>query len=101
MTAQTYYMYVVRCADNTLYTGFTTNVEARICAHNSKRGAKYTKQRTPVVLEAYAQFSTKREALRAEYYFKQLSRAEKEEILIYAHNEDTFTEKIREILSHA
>ena len=45
-----HYVYIVKCKDNSLYTGYTTNVEARIATHNAGKGAKYTKTRRPVVL---------------------------------------------------
>lgn len=73
-----YYMYVVRCADSTLYTGITTGVTARIHAHNtSLRGAKYTRSRRPVTLLYTKEYRTKSAALKAEYAFKHLSRKEK------------------------
>lgn len=75
--SQSFYMYVLRCADDTLYTGFTTDVERRVETHNAGKGAKYTASRRPVVLIAYATFATKREAMSAEARFKHLSRAEK------------------------
>ena len=52
-------MYVVRCADGTLYTGYSPDVEARVAAHNAGRGAKYTKTRLPVELVASAAFATR------------------------------------------
>lgn len=72
-----YYMYVLVCADETLYTGYTTDVDQRVEKHNLGKGAKYTACRRPVRLLASAQFPTKHEAMSAEYRFKQLSRAEK------------------------
>ena len=76
-----HYMYVVRCADGTLYTGYSPDVEARVAAHNAGRGAKYTKTRLPVELVASAAFATKHEAMSAEWHFKQLSRPMKDELL--------------------
>lgn len=72
-----YYMYVVECADGTLYTGYATDVERRVRAHNEGCGAKYTRSRGPVRLAASASFATKHEALSAEFRFKRLLRAEK------------------------
>ena len=70
-------MYVLECADGTLYTGYTVNVEARIATHNAGKGAKYTAARRPVKLLAAATFATKHDAMSAEYRFKQLSRTQK------------------------
>lgn len=74
-------MYVVKCADGTLYTGYSPDVEARVAAHNAGKGAKYTKTRRPVELVASAAFETKHEAMSAEWHFKQLSRAQKDALL--------------------
>lgn len=75
-------MYVVKCADGTLYTGYSPDVEARVAAHNAGKGAKYTKTRRPVELVASAAFETKHEAMSAEWHFKQLSRAQKDALLV-------------------
>lgn len=71
------YTYIVKCKDETLYTGWTTDLDRRIKAHNEKKGAKYTKNRTPVQLVYYETFLTKQEAMQREYAIKQLSRKEK------------------------
>ncbi len=71
------YTYIVECADGTLYTGWTNNLEKRIAAHNAGRGAKYTRSRGPVQLRYYEAFATKEEAQRREWQLKQLSRAQK------------------------
>jgi putative endonuclease len=76
------YTYIVRCSDGTLYTGWTNNLEKRICDHNNGKGAKYTKSRRPVVLEYYETFATKEEAMRREYAIKHLSRAEKQKLVM-------------------
>lgn len=71
-------VYIVRCSDDTLYTGYTTDLEKRITEHNSDiRGAKYTKARRPVTLVYSETFSTKSEALKREHALKKLTRAEK------------------------
>lgn len=82
-----HFMYVVRCADGTLYTGYSPDVEARVAAHNAGRGAKYTKARRPVELVASAAFAGKHEAMSAEWHFKRLARARKEELLAQAAGE--------------
>ncbi len=73
-----YYTYTVRCADGTLYTGWTTDVTKRVAAHNSGRGAKYTRSRRPVVLIWHHGFATKHEAMHWEWQIKQWPRAKKE-----------------------
>ena len=64
------YMYVVECADGTLYTGYTTDVERRLKTHNSGKGAKYTRARLPVKLLYSETFASKPEAMSAEALFK-------------------------------
>ena len=72
------YTYMVRCADGTLYTGWTTNVEARVRCHNTGKGAKYTRPRLPVALVYFETFDTKEEAMRREAAIKKLSKERKE-----------------------
>lgn len=72
-----HYIYIVRCSDDSLYTGYATDVEARIAKHNEGKGAKYTKARRPVRLMYEEAFETKSEALKREYAIKQLSRHDK------------------------
>lgn len=72
-----FYTYIVRCADDTLYTGWTIDLEHRIKAHNSGTGAKYTRKRTPVSLQVSWEFSSKVEAMRAEYAIKQMPKKQK------------------------
>ncbi len=71
------YTYILRCADNTLYCGWTNHLEKRLKAHNQGKGAKYTKARTPVALAYYEEFQTKEEAMRREAAIKKLSRRDK------------------------
>lgn len=75
------YTYILRCSDDTLYTGWTNNLEKRIKAHNKGKGAKYTKARLPVMLAYYEAFPTKEEAMHREWEIKQMSRKEKEKLL--------------------
>jgi putative endonuclease len=78
------YTYIVRCADGTLYTGWTNCLEKRVKAHNgNKAGAKYTKAKRPVVLVYYEGFATKEEAMRREYEIKQLTRPQKLKLIEY------------------
>lgn len=72
-----YYIYIVKCADHTLYTGYTNHLTKRIQAHNNGKGAKYTKHRRPVQLLYAKSYPTKSAALKAEYAFKQQSRQQK------------------------
>ena len=73
----TAYAYIVECADGTLYSGWTNDLEKRIAAHNAGQGAKYTRSRRPVTLRYYEEFEDKSEALRREAALKKMSRAEK------------------------
>ena len=73
----TAYAYIVECADGTLYSGWTNDLEKRVAAHNAGQGAKYTRSRRPVTLKYYEEFEDKNEALRREAALKKLSRAEK------------------------
>lgn len=77
MPKQKAYMYVLTCADGSLYTGYTTNIERRLKTHNAGKGAKYTRVRLPVELLYQESFNSKQEAQSAEAYFKQKTRQEK------------------------
>ncbi len=74
---QTHYVYMVCCANGTLYTGYTINVERRIALHNAGKGGRYTRSHRPVSLVATWTFNSKGEALRAERAIKRLPRARK------------------------
>lgn len=71
------FTYILECRDSTLYTGWTNDLDKRLTAHNSGKGAKYTKSRTPVKLVYYESFATKEEAMKREAAIKKLSRREK------------------------
>ena len=71
------YVYILRCSDDSLYTGWTNNLEKRIKAHSIGKGAKYTKARLPVELVYFEEFEDKIEAMRREYAIKKLTRKEK------------------------
>lgn len=77
MSAKGNYVYVLLCKDATLYTGWTTDLEHRLKAHNDKKGAKYTKARLPVQMVYSESFPTKSEALKRECAIKKMSREEK------------------------
>lgn len=72
-----HYVYIARCANGSLYTGYTVNVERRMAAHNAGKGGRYTRAHRPVALVKYWCCQTKREALQVEYQIKQLSRQQK------------------------
>ena len=76
-----HYVYMLRCSDGTLYTGYTTDLSARLAMHNRGRGAKYTRSRCPVTLVYKKGFRSIGKALSREYALKQLSRAEKEALI--------------------
>lgn len=71
------YTYIVKCSDETLYTGWTTDIERRVNQHNLGKGAKYTRNRRPVVLVYFEKFLDKKDAMRRECQIKKLSRGEK------------------------
>lgn len=76
-----FFTYIVECADGTLYTGYTDNLEKRIAKHNSGLGAKYTRGRLPVFLKYFEEFDNKSNAMRREFFIKKLSRKQKLEII--------------------
>jgi putative endonuclease len=82
MEKNEHFFYVLRCRDNSLYAGYTNNLEKRIKLHNEGKGAKYTRGRGPVELVYHEEFATKTEAMQAEYRFKQLQKEEKEKYIV-------------------
>ena len=73
-----YHLYILKCADKTLYTGITVDLERRVCEHNSSKiGAKYTRSRRPVKLVYAKKFRNRSVALKAESKIKKLTRDEK------------------------
>jgi putative endonuclease len=76
-----HYVYVLACADDTFYTGYTTDPERRVAEHDAGEGAKYTRGRTPVELVHLESYGTRSEAMSREYEIKGLSRAEKERLV--------------------
>lgn len=75
------YTYILRCSDDTLYTGWTNDIEKRLKDHNSGKGAKYTKPRTPVKLVYLETFDTKEEAMKREYAIKHMTKQKKLELI--------------------
>jgi len=73
-----YFVYMVRCADETLYTGITTDLERRLDEHNnSDKGAKYTRARRPVTLVYSEELASRSEASKREYFIKKMNRTQK------------------------
>lgn len=71
------YVYLLRCADHTLYCGWTTDLTARVQAHNNGRGAKYTRSRLPVELVYYEAYADRHDAMSREWHIKRMTREEK------------------------
>ena len=76
-----HHVYVLECANGSLYTGYTTDLERRVAEHDAGEGAKYTRGRTPVELVHAESFDSKSAAMSREYEIKELSRAGKERLL--------------------
>ncbi|MCL2166346.1 MAG: GIY-YIG nuclease family protein [Clostridiales bacterium] len=72
-----YFVYILSCSDGTLYTGITNDPEARLAAHNSGKGAKYTSGRRPVRIVYQKLCESKSEALRCEIKIKKMTRKRK------------------------
>ena len=75
------YTYMVRCRDNSLYTGWTNNLEKRVEKHNAGKGARYTMARRPVTLVYYEEYETKNEAMAREAAIKKLKKKNKEDLV--------------------
>lgn len=75
---KSWYVYILRCSDNSLYTGISTDVASRIEAHQSGKGARYTRGRGPFVLVYQEEIGTRADALRRELEIKKLSKKDKE-----------------------
>lgn len=73
--------YILRCSDNTLYTGWTNDMKKRLAAHNQGTGARYTRGRTPVELVYLEFFDTKQEAMKREAAIKKLTKRDKQKLI--------------------
>lgn len=93
-----WYVYIVECADGTLYTGISNDVNKRIEKHNSGKGAKYTRSRTPVVLKWSCEAENRSEASKLEYKIKKLTRKKKLE-LIKMGNLQNITKQIVKVIN--
>ncbi len=77
-----YYLYILRCADSTLYTGITTDLDRRIVEHNtSEKWAKYTRMRRPVESMYSEVFLSRSDACKREYAIKQMTKTQKEKLI--------------------
>ena len=77
LAVRRYWVYILSCADGTLYTGYTVDLEKRLASHNAGRGSKYTRGRTPVALAYSEEAGSLSGALRRENEIKKLSRSSK------------------------
>lgn len=83
--SSSWYVYILRCSDNTLYTGVTTDLARRLEEHNrGSKGAKYTRARRPVTLVFTEGAESRSEALRREYRIKRLTTVKKEALIATA-----------------
>jgi putative endonuclease len=76
------YTYLLQCSDGTFYTGWTVDLEARLKAHNSGKGARYTKSRLPVELVYWESHLSRGDAQRREAVLRKLARKQKEELVL-------------------
>ena len=81
-----WYVYILRCGDDTLYTGSTDDVPRRLAVHNSGKGAKYTRGRLPVEVVYSESCESYSAALKREYAIKQLTRREKLRLIAEGNN---------------
>ena len=75
------YVYILRCKDDSLYTGWCVDLKKRLALHNTGKGAKYTRSKRPCKLVYYEEISNKSEALKREIVIKKLSKAKKEDLV--------------------
>ena len=75
------YVYILRCADGSLYTGYALDLEQRCAAHNAGRGARYTSGRRPVTVVYSERVASVSDALKREHALKRLTRAQKESLI--------------------
>ncbi|MGG7323810.1 GIY-YIG nuclease family protein [Clostridium baratii] len=71
------YVYIIKCSDDSLYTGWTNDLEKRFKKHQEGKGAKYTKGRGPLELVYFEEYETKVQAMKREYEIKKMSREKK------------------------
>jgi len=78
-----FFVYMLRCGDDTLYTGYTPDLAKRLELHNSGRGARYTRTRRPVILAWFKEYRYFKRAFMAELKIKKLSRRQKENLIAH------------------
>ena len=81
MTEKRWFVYILQCADGTLYTGITNDLDRRLKAHNAGTASKYTRVRQPVAMVYQEEIDTKGNALRRELQIKSMSRQQKMDLL--------------------
>ena len=81
MPAKRAFVYILRCADQTFYTGIAKDVAARVAVHNARKGAKYTRARLPVAVVFQEGPMSLTRALRREHQLKQLTRSQKQALI--------------------
>ncbi|WP_213495959.1 GIY-YIG nuclease family protein [Lactococcus formosensis] len=92
---KSYFVYVLHCADGTLYCGYTDDVAKRLETHNAGKGAKYTKARRPLQLLTAVEFSDKKAALKCEWWFKhKLKRPQKLKLIEEKTIKETFEKEL-------
>lgn len=75
------YTYILKCADGTLYTGWTNNIDKRVAVHNRGKGSKYTRARLPVELFYFEEFETKKAAMSREWHINRMTHVEKMKLI--------------------
>ncbi|MBQ9663231.1 MAG: GIY-YIG nuclease family protein [Oscillospiraceae bacterium] len=84
------YVYLLKCSDDTLYCGWTTDLAHRVAAHNEGTGAKYTRSRRPVKLVYFEEHEDRHDALSREWHIKRMSREEKLQLISNAEETNSF-----------
>lgn len=92
MTEEEHTVYILKCNDNTLYTGYTNDLEHRLKMHESGKGAKYTRGRGPFQVMFVERYPTKEAAMKREYEIKQLTRKGKFQLI---------RDKLKEVMHYA
>lgn len=77
-----YYTYIARCSDDSLYTGYCVDILAREKTHNNGKGAKYTRNRTPIKIVYFEEFQNRSDAMKREIQIKGWTRKKKQEIIL-------------------
>lgn len=76
-----HFVYILRCSDDSLYTGYTNDIDKRVDVHNKGKGAKYTRGRRPVRLVYYEEVSSMSEGLKLERAIKKFNKKKKEDLV--------------------